>query len=1116
MDHLPDLVCCVHLDGTLIYANHSFYQYFQRSPDQLIGVNFLTFFPDDDRQWVVQNLATIQQAKEAVTHTYQVLAPDGSVRWQEWTNIPLCDDQGRVMYVQAIGRDVRDRKPMEQPLFQQEEHYRQAVEQSPNPILCLDQQGTITTWNQACQTLLLYDQSIIGQPFANIVSASIQASLPTTLAAVMGGESISGVELTYHCKDGRTRHMISRLYPLRNRADQVYGCVVANTDISDRKTSEQALQASEERLRSIFQQNRVGMNRVDVSGHFLEVNPAFCSLIGYSEAELLTMRFQDITYPSDLNEDLNLYNQLIAGHIPAYSVEKRYVHKSGAVLWANVSVSCIRDQHGKLKFLAAVIENIQERKQVEAALKKSQQRYQMAVAAGQVGIWEWNIKTGKFIADTHLKVMLGYDPTDLGDDINEWLALIHPYDRPLIQAKIKKYLAGDRSTLDFEHRVVHRDGSFRWFLARGSVLETCQQPSCCLTGTSTDITARKQVELQIQTQMQRERVLNHVIRAIRNSLDLDTIFETAAKEISALLPVRHVHIWEYQPQEHRWFNRVDYGADHNTFSSYELTVPMDNPIATQLLEQLLHNQLISIADPSQIPNDLYQQLAIAFPGAWLMLLLDVETDERCNHQQDNQRQIWGVLVLIKDDAASEVDELVWQPDEIQIAQVVTDQLAIAIQQSELYAKVQQLNANLEQTVQQRTNRLNKSLEFEALLKQITDKVRDSLDESKILKTAVTSLASSLRTISCDAAIYDLEHRTSTVICESTTADLSSLYGKVISMDIYPELYQQLISGQYLHYCNYYQICDLRGDEAHNLSIYAHPLIDDQGVFGDLWLYRSSDRPFSDLEIRLVQQVANQCAIAIRQSRLYQASRTQVIELEKLNDMKDDFLSTVSHELRSPMANINMATQMLEIVLAQYHIDNDTRVTQYLTILREQCNQELALINDLLDLQHLDAGIQILDLCPIQLSNWIPHIVESFEIRTQAVEQDLEIDVPDDLPTVMSDMSSLMRIVVELLNNACKYTPSGHRITVRVRATAHQWSLQVENSGIEIPPNEQKRVFNKFYRIVESDRWKHGGTGLGLALVKGLTEHLNGSIQLISQDNLTCFYLIFPTNGIDEN
>lgn len=331
------------------------------------------------------------------------------------------------------------------------------------------------------------------------------------------------------------------------------------------------------------------------------------------------------------------------------------------------------------------------------------------------------------------------------------------------------------------------------------------------------------------------------------------------------------------------------------------------------------------------------------------------------------------------------------------------------------------------------------------------------------------------------------------------------------MSRFPQGYTQLLAGQY------FQFCPLPTDlvEA-QASILCCPIFDDQGILGDLWLFRRSEQEFNDLEVRLVEQVATQCAIALRQARLYEAAQAQVKVLEKINWLKDDFLSTVSHELRTPVTNIKMAIQMLEVALRQSEPTSGSRekAAQYLKILQKECQREINLINDLLDLQQLEAGKPSLALGTVELLPWLSQLLEPFAERAQSRQQTLKLDVPrqESLPLVI-DIASLERVMSELLNNACKYTPSGEMITVRAHTQPGEVYLSVCNSGTEIPADELPRIFDKFYRVPIADRWGQGGTGLGLALVQRLVEHLKGSIQVESRFRKTTFTVVVPNYAV---
>ena len=236
---------------------------------------------------------------------------------------------------------------------------------------------------------------------------------------------------------------------------------------------------------------------------------------------------------------------------------------------------------------------------------------------------------------------------------------------------------------------------------------------------------------------------------------------------------------------------------------------------------------------------------------------------------------------------------------------------------------------------------------------------------------------------------------------------------------------------------------------------------------------------------------------------------QVEELQRLSQLKDDFLSMVSHELRAPMTNIKMLIEVLKLGYSEQN-----RVT-YLDHLERECNREIDMINDLLDLQRLEAGYQTYQPRPINLKEWIPMIVDTFHERVVAQQQHLKIELPDTLPSFVSDPSSLERVLVELVNNACKYTPPQEVIQVKLISTASQVTIAVSNSGNEIPEAELARIFEKFYRIPQSDRWKRGGTGLGLALVKKLVESIHGTIEVSSADSLTVFTVELPLGELEE-
>jgi len=445
------------------------------------------------------------------------------------------------------------------------------------------------------------------------------------------------------------------------------------------------------------------------------------------------------------------------------------------------------------------------------------------------------------------------------------------------------------------------------------------------------------------------------------------------------------------------------------------------------------------------------------------------------------------------------------------------------------AQVKLLNQNLEQKVQLRTQQLQQSLNFEATLKLISDKVRDTLNQHQILQTAVEELAKALDVKCCDAVLYTSDRQSSVIRYQYVASGHPHTQGQMLYMADAPEIYNQLQQQK-----SYFAFCQIQPTSIRNHSaILACSIFDDQvetkGLLGDLWLFKDIHSTFSEMEIHLVQQVANQCAIALRQACLYEAAQAQVKELQRLNQLKDDFLCTISHELRSPIASIKMIVELLTNLSKQEHgrIEQSSQLScQYLAMLQTECDRELGFIEDILNLQHLQAGTYPQQFTNINLHDLILHIIEPLETQFQNQQQTFEINLAPDLPTIDIDSFSLSQILKELLNNARKYTPAGEKISLAVSVIQDETATEekifgrfvtqpsflkivVANTGVTIASEELTRIFDKFYRIPSKNPWNHSGTGLGLTLVKKLVEQMNGKIVAESTNNLTQFILQLP-------
>jgi diguanylate cyclase (GGDEF)-like protein/PAS domain S-box-containing protein len=162
---------------------------------------------------------------------------------------------------------------------------------------------------------------------------------------------------------------------------EIVGAAAVGIDETDRHASDEALRESEERFRATFEQSAIGMAQVDLEGRWVQVNDRLCQILGYSRDELLALTFADITYPDSMDADLETLRRLRAGEVDSYRTEKRYIRKDGALVWVDLSVTSVRDENGDAQYMVEMIEDIDDRKKVEQALRESEARYRALVEA---------------------------------------------------------------------------------------------------------------------------------------------------------------------------------------------------------------------------------------------------------------------------------------------------------------------------------------------------------------------------------------------------------------------------------------------------------------------------------------------------------------------------------------------------------------------------------------------------------------------------------------------------------------------------------------------------------------------------------------------------------------
>ncbi|HJC13386.1 MAG TPA: cell wall metabolism sensor histidine kinase WalK [Candidatus Agathobaculum intestinigallinarum] len=222
----------------------------------------------------------------------------------------------------------------------------------------------------------------------------------------------------------------------------------------------------------------------------------------------------------------------------------------------------------------------------------------------------------------------------------------------------------------------------------------------------------------------------------------------------------------------------------------------------------------------------------------------------------------------------------------------------------------------------------------------------------------------------------------------------------------------------------------------------------------------------------------------------------ITEQRRLDDARREFVANVSHELRTPLTNIRSYTETLLDAAGDIPIDTEK---QFLGVISSESERMARIVTDLLTLSKLDYGRMELRMTRFSLADMLHNVANAMKLTAEDSGHELAVDTPDDLPKIVGDRERIEQVVVNILSNAVKYTPSGGHIRLSARElSGNRVRITVEDDGVGIPAADVPRLFERFYRVDKARSRAAGGTGLGLAIAKEIVEQHEGKIALASE------------------
>jgi PAS domain S-box-containing protein len=329
-------------------------------------------------------------------------------------------------------------------------------------------------------------------------------------------------------------------------------------DITERKAAEAHAEAQGNLFRTAFEHAGVGKALVGPDGAFIQVNPAFCDLVGYSASAMLDLDFQAITHPDDLNADLDLLGQLTRGEISTYRLEKRYLRADGYTVWVDLTVSAIRDVDGEAALYVAEVQDLTPYREAEAALRESEARYRFLADNATDILASFSADARFTYLSPAIETVLGYAPEELIGQRTR--AIMHPDDYVASLKTYGEHLAGPNRAepFHFEYRALHKDGRTVWLAAHPRAVFDAAGELVGFHDVVRDVTDRRATEAALAESEARFRLL------AENASDL--VMDTRPDGVLTYISPSSLALTGYASEEvvgktaRRWVHPEDWGT----------------------------------------------------------------------------------------------------------------------------------------------------------------------------------------------------------------------------------------------------------------------------------------------------------------------------------------------------------------------------------------------------------------------------------------------------------------------------------------------------------------------------------------------------------------------------
>jgi PAS domain S-box-containing protein len=424
---------------------------------------FFSLVPTDEHEMIRQAVAAAIRERREYSMVHRLIRPDRSVRIVQET-AQIFYDKKTSLPSKFVGttHDITERKLAEESLHSRQNELQALFDLIPAMLCVKDTKNFFLRVNQRlADSAGASIAEIEGKLAADFFPRDAAKYYADDMEVIQSRTAKLGIVEKLKSLNGKDLWVQTDKVPVGDKDGNVTGIIVMVQDITERKLAENILRESEERFSSAFKFAPIGMALVSPEGRWLKVNRALCAIVGYSEAELNARTFQEITHPDDLAADLEYFHRLSIGEIPFYEMEKRYIHARGHFVTILLNVSLVRDDHHQPLYFVAQIQDITERKRIEASLFETSALLESLLANTTDHIYFKDLQSRFVRFSRNMLEHFKLTRTDELEGRIDFDFFTDEHARPSFEAE-QEIIRTGKPMLNMEEKTTHIDGRVGW------------------------------------------------------------------------------------------------------------------------------------------------------------------------------------------------------------------------------------------------------------------------------------------------------------------------------------------------------------------------------------------------------------------------------------------------------------------------------------------------------------------------------------------------------------------------------------------------------------------------------------------------------------------------------